>query len=401
VTDRIDDLLERALADGAIPADATDDERAEVERLRANAVQLTASRASLNAEADASMPTARARFERFVAAQQVHGRSRQAPRAARRAGFFGWFAGGLRTYAAATAVLAVVVLAALLAPVVFDGAETASAQVLVPGDYVEFEAVAGDSVDGALGVSADFGEVQVVVDDQTHVVDATGNAPAQIGPGRHVVIAGVVGDDLRVRARTVAIADSQVERPDQKRPRPLEELRDQLIGRVVAVAFGADGRPRIVLAAPNDSLVINVQPESLEAFLNAVDAPVGSAVRVIRLDGVPRGVFGVELAGDIAPATPDPGQPERPRILTFAGVVTGRTGAIVTIETELRGPVQVRVTLDTQFRIGDPSVLAEEVRGERVIGRFVTVQAVPDLQSQGGLVAVTVLVGREADSRTR
>jgi hypothetical protein len=274
--------------------------------------------------------------------------------------------------------------------------------VLVPGDYVEFEAVAGDSVDGALGVSADFGEVQVVVDERTHVVDATGNAPGQIGPGRHVVIAGVVGDDLRVRARTVAIADSQVERPDQKRPRRLEELRDQLTGRVVAVAFGVDGRPRILLAAPNDSLVvINVQPESLEAFLNAVDAPIGSAVRIIRLDAVPKGVFGVELAGDAAPATPEPGQPERPRILTFAGVVTGRTGAIVTIETELRGPVQVRVTLDTQFRIGDPSVLAEEVRGERVIGRFVTVQAVPDLQSQGGLVAVTVLVGREADSRTR
>ena len=63
--------------------------------------------------------------------------------------------------------------------------------------------------------------------------------------------------------------------------------------------------------------------------------------------------------------------------------------------------MQVRVTLDTQFRIGDPSVLREEVRGQRVIGRFVTVQAVPDLQSEGGLVAVTVLVGREADSRTR
>jgi hypothetical protein len=281
-----------------------------------------------------------------------------------------------------------------------DDVDTASAQVLVPGDYVEFEAVAGESNDGALDVSADFGQVQVVVDDETHVVDATGSAPAELSPGRHVVIAGVVGDDLRVRARTVAIAGTAAATPDVKRPRPLEELRDQLVGRVVAVTFDQQGHPRIVVSVRDGSLVVvSVENVSLEALLEAVDAPVGVAVRIVKVAGVPRGVFGVELAEDIASATPEPGATDKPRIPAFAGVVTARDGTILTIETELRGTIRVRLTVDTQFRIGDPTVLVDETRGARVIGRFVTVQVAPDLETEGGLVAVTVLVGREAGDR--
>jgi hypothetical protein len=171
---------------------------------------------------------------------------------------------------------------------------------------------------------------------------------------------------------------------------------------VVAVAFGEDGRPRIVLAAGADNLVVvNVQPEALETFLGTAAAPVGVAVRITRLeDGAP-GIFGVELVDSDERPTPNSGTSDRPRILTFAGVVTARDGAIVTLQTELRGEIVVRVTLETQFRIGDPSVLGEEVRGERVIGRFVTVQAAPDPRNDGGLIAVTVLVGREVPERTR
>jgi hypothetical protein len=297
-------------------------------------------------------------------------------------------------YAAATAVLALVVAAALLVPVLFGRVETAHANVLVPGEYVQFEAVAGESSGEVLAAAAEFGDVDVIVDAETQLLDTEGE-PGELSPGRRIVVAGLVGDDLKVRARTVAIEAVDAQEPRRRPVQRLRDLREAIGGTIVAVSYAEDGEPRVALAVGRERLVlVAVDGDAFRAFLESVRDPIGAHVRVISLDGE-RGPFGLEPAASSA-ETPAPG-PERPRLLTFAGTVTARDGLTLTVATLLRGDVQVRLTADTQFRIGDPSVLREELRSERLIGRLVTVHAVPNLRDPGILVADTILVGREAE----
>ena len=68
--DRLDDLLGRSLDTGAIPADATPEERAELAPLLARGAELRQNGSIVRTEADASMPTARARFQRHLEAQR-------------------------------------------------------------------------------------------------------------------------------------------------------------------------------------------------------------------------------------------------------------------------------------------------------------------------------------------
>lgn len=400
----IEDILERALSEGIAPAEDEDPGADDVEELHRTAEILRAAGRTSEAEADASMPIARARFARFVAAQPSARAGSPGVAPAASPGWLERLFGGsrLRVYAAATAALAVVVLAALLVPVLFGRVDTATAQVLVPGDYVEFEGVAGEALDGIVAVDADFGGVDVILDDATAVVDATGAGPGLLESGRHVVVAGVVGDDLRVRARTVAVSERRLERPERRRPQHLDRFRD-LTGRIVAVSFADAGEPRIVLAAANNVLfVVRVDAQELEDLLQAVDAPVGATVRVTRLEPAMDRVFGLEIVSTEAAGTPPTGRPvgEGPQLLRLNGVVTGRTGVTLTIETP-RGPVDVRLTLDTRFAILDPGVLLDEVRGERVLGRFVSVTTIPDSHVPGRLLADTVIVGRPAGERVR
>ncbi|HET7712139.1 MAG TPA: hypothetical protein VFL80_09450, partial [Thermoanaerobaculia bacterium] len=66
MSDRLDDLLDRALDAGEIPPDATAAERAELAALLDAAGVLRATSVDLAAEAETTLPTARAQFERFV-----------------------------------------------------------------------------------------------------------------------------------------------------------------------------------------------------------------------------------------------------------------------------------------------------------------------------------------------
>jgi hypothetical protein len=296
-------------------------------------------------------------------------------------------------YAAATAALALVVSAALLVPVLFGRVETARAEVLVPGEYVQFEAVAGESSGELLTAAAEFGEVGVIVDAETQLLDTDGQ-PGEVAPGRRIVVAGLVGDDLKVRARTVAIEAVDAEQPQRRPIQRLRDLREAIRGTIVAVSYSEAGEPRVALAVGRERLiVVAVQGEAFRAFLATVREPIGADVRVTSLDG-DDGPFGLEATTPGAETPPDQ---EVPGLLTFAGVVTARDGLTLTIATALRGDVQVRLSSDTHFRIGDPSVLREELRGERLIGRFVTLHAVPDPRDPGVLVADTILVGREAE----
>jgi hypothetical protein len=398
MSDRLDDRLARALEEGAIPADASPAESEEIAQALAAMETLGAARLQAQAEAAEALPGARQRFETFMA-----GRQQSLPAEYPRpwhsgiAGLFRW-SPRFRMYAAATAALALVVAAALLVPVLFGRVETARAEVLVPGEYVQFEAVAGESSGEVLAAAAEFGDVDVIVDAETQLLDTEGQ-PGALSPGRRIVVAGVVGEDLRVRARTVSIAGADAEQPRRRPVQRLRDLREAISGTVVAVSYSEAGEPRVAVAVGRERLVVvAVAGDAFRAFLETVREPIGAAVRVISLGG-DEGPFGLEATASGA-ETPVPGQ-EHPRLLTFAGTVTARDGLTLTVATLLRGEVRVRLTADTQFRIGDPSVLREELRGERLIGRLVTVHAVPDPRAPGVLVADTILVGREAERQAR
>ncbi|MCA9854992.1 MAG: hypothetical protein KC482_15640, partial [Dehalococcoidia bacterium] len=229
MTDRMDDLLASALATGEIPDGLAENEREELEDLLDAMRTLSSPALDARSEAEDTLPTARARFERFVQQQQASAKPVPVPVRPQRAGFLGWFRDtrtGLRTFAAAAAVLAVVVVAAFAIPAALNDVDTASAEVLVPGEYVQFEAVAGDTTGNLFAADADFGDVEVVLDGETELVDAEGSPTTQIRPGRIVVVGGVVGDDRRVRARTVAVSEGEATRPDRHPPKLLEQFRD-------------------------------------------------------------------------------------------------------------------------------------------------------------------------------
>ena len=142
--DRIDDLLQRALETGAIPADATAEERAELGPMLAASSALKLNAARVSAEANAAMPTARARFQRHLEQQRRPTAPPARPAVARGGQSSGGFLGGFfgsRVFAmsGAVATLAVIAVLALVILQPFSSVETASA--LTVDDYVQLEGV--------------------------------------------------------------------------------------------------------------------------------------------------------------------------------------------------------------------------------------------------------------------
>lgn len=401
MSERLDDLLEQALATGRLPEGISDEEADELAAALARSNDLRASVAAVDAEAEASMPAARARFERFLGEQQPSARPAGVTPTARPR-FAGWFGRKTRLPALAAAAAVILVAAGLLVvPALFNDVETASAQVLVPGDYVQFQAVAGRPSDGSLPVESDFGEVSVVVDDQTEVVDATGAGAATIEPGRALVVAGVVGEDLRVRARTVSVAAVAGERPVSRRPQQLMQFHAHH-GQVVALSLGDEGNPRVVVETSDGKLlVVKVDGPSLESLLERYSAAVGTPVQIVRVDGAPPGVFGVAPAPGEGGSQQPPGGPmhDRPMFMSVVGIAKQREANRLTVETR-EGDVTVELTRRTQVRIADPSVTPAQLLAQGVTGRFVTVVVVPHHQQRDQVIADVIIVGRPADDES-
>ena len=111
--DRLDDLLERTLAAGEIPTDATAEERAQLQPLLGRARELRLNASTVRAEADATLPTARARFQRHLESQRPAAVA-PLPAAKARSSWFGArFGARTMTFASSAAVIAVIAVLAL------------------------------------------------------------------------------------------------------------------------------------------------------------------------------------------------------------------------------------------------------------------------------------------------
>ncbi|HML97502.1 MAG TPA: hypothetical protein PKD75_03425 [Tepidiformaceae bacterium] len=410
--DRLDALLSETLATGSIPEGATPDERARLEELLASVSTLRRGAEAVRAEADAAMPVARARFQRHLAAQQRPAPSATPPPTKTHAGFFGGFLGGVAgslgalRLSASVAAIAVVALAAILLARPFSGAETASA--LSVDDYVQVQGVVAETAGDFVTVqSSEFGTLRVGLSDTTSIVDReTVRDRSELRPGDAVLVSGVVRDarkkHIRIEANTLALASA--EPGTLPALTPLKELRtldDGLEGTITVLALAPDGRGARILvdAGRGHQLIVNVDRASAERFVADSTTALGSRVRIVRDDSLPRGVFRFEAmhapGGDPPPGGGHGVGGMRPELVRIEGVLTAREGERATVETG-RGPVTVLVRPLTRILAGQSGLTLEDIRaGERAIGHEITVRGGFD-RDQDAVIADVVVIGPRA-----
>jgi|GEM_PF-4788635 len=368
--ERIDALLQQALDTGEIPSEATPEERQELAPLLANARALRLNAARVEAEARASLPTARARFQRHLAAQAAAALPTPAapPKQRLMARLFGGRAVAFATSAAAVAVVAVLAIV-VLQP--FSSPDTASA--LEVDHYVQLEAVVSEAADGSVIVQApDIGDVQVALGPETAVTAAGGQPAASLKRGDAVLVSGVVTAKRAIAATNVAVSpngDTVPEGGERKLPL-LKDLRPGLEGTIALLSLSPDGRQgRVVLAAGAERLLVAVDPASMDQFLSAPDGGVGARVRVVAGANLPKGVFRLEVIERDAP----PAGKERPQFENVRGVVVGRNMNVLQVRTD-KGVIPVVVLPQTSIRFGESGLTAEDVRaGESVAGWEVSI----------------------------
>lgn len=392
---RMDHLLQRALETGDISVDATEDERAELEVLLAGAEHLANSRRNVTREADSARPVAKARFERFMQEQQPSNCGAHAPAPAAAAGWRRFFGG--RTALGALATAAVVVLAALVVvPALFQDVDTASAQVLEPGDYVQVTGVvSAEPGADALELQSPFGPVTIAFGDTSEVVDGEDRLhPSQLGPGDEVTVDGIVGEDRRVRATTLARAARGATPPPERPIERLRDFREGLEGRVVSFALSeGSSEGRVLIETPRgDRVLVDVDAVTVERLLNAGDAAVGLSIRIERPVESERRFQALPIA------TP-PGGGQAPFLAQ--GQITAAADGTLAVES-LRGSLRVRVTEATRIATGASGLTREDflTGSENVIGQRIAVSGRVDAAT-GALEAHVIVVGDGERGRRR
>ncbi|MGE0599001.1 MAG: hypothetical protein AB7J35_08865 [Dehalococcoidia bacterium] len=389
--DRIDDLLERALRTGAVPADATDEERAELEPLLARAGDLRLSAARVDAEASNAMPSARARFQRHLAAQRPIPAA--APPAKKSGGLLSWFGGRTVTWAGSAAAIAVIAVIALVVLQPFSSVETASA--LTVDDYVQVQGVVSATSDGTLTVqSPELGNLDIAVSDATVTDDSGAREVSSLKPGDPVLVSGVVTARRAIAASNVAVAANQaVPTPVGERKLPiLKAFRQGLEGTLSLFSLSPDGtRARVLLVLPRESILVDIEPASMDQFLAGNPSAIGARVRVVQGTGLPAGVFRLEaIGGQGNPATPPAGTAGTPQFQGVRGVVVSRVANVLMVRTD-RGTVPVVIQRATSLRFGQSGLTVEDVRdGQVIIGHEVAVSG--NLEQPGGRRVIATLI---------
>jgi Domain of unknown function (DUF5666) len=393
--DRLDQLLDAALASGEVPDSATPAEREQLVAALAAAAAIRAASPAVTTEADAAMPAARARFERFVALNQPGVAPTPSRTAVNRPGFVARLLGrgplALAGYAAAAvAVLAVVVLAGQRA--LFDSAATA--QAFEPGDYVELQGVLSSEPDAAgnLTLESQFNRgLTVSVSPETSIVqNREGAAQSPLKAGDSVIVTGVVDKDRRIVARTVAVAVGLPQGPPPQRItfKELRERRPDLAGNVITLALSADGtKGRVLIAATGgQSYLVNVDGRSLQTLIETT-AGLGARVNVTQDAGAAGRLF------QLAPVAEEGATPVARALVRLAGTVTARDGAILTVQMADGRTRKVEVTRQTQLYLGASGLIRERIlTGQAIIGHGVSVSGVPD-RVAGVLKADVLFVG--------
>lgn len=430
--ERIDELLDLALDSGEIPAKATLSEREQLLAMLASASVLRAAADEAEDESRASLPIARARFERFV---DAHARGAPIPPVVARAprhGLPGWLGPGPRkaVLALAGAALLLVVVVVGARRLAFDSAATAEA--LTPGDYVQVQGTISSATyeNGArvFKVDSELGELTIDAALATPVVsDGADTDAASLAPGDSIVISGVVKEKLRVAAQTLALARQPVVTPRRLTFRELKELRPDLSGRVVVLTLSADGtRGRVLIeTATGERLLVTVDTASAGRLLE-LTAALGARVSVGRKSVDGSGPFSLDVSDEPpAPASPVAGTPpveptrparpqpsptpassassvpNRPALVTVRGVILARTGLRLLVRTA-DGQRTVLLRGDTRILAGESGLLVEAIRGGQAsaVGHAITVTGAAG--SDGNMVADVIVIGpKPAPGSTR
>ncbi len=382
--DRMDDLLDRALETGVIPDDATAEERAELETLLSEARVLRTERETVDRQAAAAKPVARARFERQIGNVAPVG-VRSATRSRKR----GRFAFGFGAIAAVVAILLVAVVA--VRP--FSNAETANA--LSVDDYVQIPGVVSATGDGRVTVtSSEFGDIEVLVSELTNVLDGEiSGVPGDVVVGDGVLVSGLVlrgrPTDIQIDARTVVRGGRPSERPVRERLDELRNFREGVAGKLTVLVLAPDGEyARVVIETPGGRRVlVNASQGSIERLLEANGSPVGMTVRVGRGDEQRPGVFDIVPVDETPPAEEPGGS-----FITIRGVLESRRANVFQVRTE-RGLVPAVIRPHSRILLGESGLTLEDVRsGERVIGHGVRVTGGLE-RGTGRLIVDVAVVG--------
>ncbi len=405
--DRLDDLLERALETGAVPADATDGERAEVERMLTVAGGLKLNATRVSGEANGVMPTARARFQRHM--QEQHTPERvpvSAPHLER--GFLGrFFSGRMLTMGSSVAAMAVVAVVAVLVLQPFNEVETAAA--LTVDDYVQIEGVVSASEGGVVTVqSSEIGNLQIALSDLTSVTDGNGvRGITSLKPGDPVLVSGVVTAKRSIAASNVAVAENQtVPTPSAKaKPPILKSFRPGLQGSIRLITLSPDGkRAQVLLVMAEESLLVDVDPKSMDQFLAGSPQAVGVLVKVVEAPDLRKGVFRLQPVeqptASPTPRTNPAGTP--PQFQNVKGLVVGRALNVLMVRTE-SGTIPVVLKGTTSIRFGSSGLTPDDVRnGETVIGYEVAVTGNPEEPNGRRVVAtLIVIIGKPSPAPAR
>lgn len=379
---RLDDLLARALETGTIPPDASPHEQAQLEQLLAARENLLAARHTVDREADAAMPIARARFQRYLAARQpapaqrpIHTarpplltRLLQAPRL---------------PLAASLAALLLIALAALLLTDPFRG--TQQAQALGIDDYVQLAGTVTQSDNSTILVDQpDLGPLRI---DTTEAIllGADGNTldrpPA---PGQHILVTGIVREARAGRILIAAQSLSTSAAPNDEKPGHLQRLRSldgALEGTIRLVAIDPAGRSGRAIVALTDGrrALVEIDPTSLGALLAATGTSLGSRVRLADGHGPP---FSLEPL-DSRPSQSDSpsGGPGR-TALRLAGTIADVSPKTFTLQTS-DGPVTIERRPGLRILPGASGLTQRDLRKlESLQGYPAVVAGFPDRNGQ-------------------
>ena len=439
MADRIDDLLEQALETGTIPSEATQAERAELELLLAGTAMLRAAKVAAEADAAAAKPIARARFERFAAQHQAAATAARAraPQAAKPPRgplrHLVALATGVRGVALAAAIGLIAVVAVFATQNLRNTTESAAA-AFEPGDYVQLQGTVESASPGTLHLRYELGTVDVDIADATTVIDdGTAIDPSSLKAGDSVLVGGVVGENRRVSARTLAVSEVRLPEPSAARITRLEALEGKLPGRVVAFALAPNGRGRVTLeTADGRRLLVIVDARSAERLvaLGAIPgrrvvvggvSPAGERVYFLEFEGssppppssgagtgtgtTPRptltpasgGTPAASVTRPAGAATAAGGTVARPDgastgMVRVSGTLLAREGLVLTLATD-RGTATVHLRPDTRVLVGESGItLREWAAGATGVGHTMTVSGGIDARS-GVVVADVVVVG--------
>ncbi|HET7738251.1 MAG TPA: hypothetical protein VFK32_06725 [Tepidiformaceae bacterium] len=381
MSDRLDDLLDRALGAGEIPPDATAAERAELAALLYAAGALRAASVDVAAEAETTLPTARARFERFVGSG---GREAVLPAAPAKVRW--WQRRSQRTGFGAALVLAAVLAIAIVAGMRPFARNVETAAAVEVGDFVQLEGTVESSQateDGALlRLKTALGNFDVLVPAEASVSQGAESVDAtRLTPGRTVLFAGTASAEARVVASTVSISD-RAGVPHGSNSDEIAVARAGLQGTIISFALADDGtHARVVMVTDGgERLLVIAEPSAIRTL--AAKAPSLIGLRVEVGERISAG-FGLTLVGEVTPGAH--------RFVTITGTVTAVERNLLTVATE-RGEVIVAVRPETRVLLPSGEQVERPLAAvQRLVGRTISVSGGRTLQARlaADLIAVS------------